>query len=291
MTYDLSTTEQGRKAEPIKETLRWQIGNIRADKKLTEDGKRQQVAAVYLQAKTQLSALKADEAQKRTSKIDSLRRTLFGTTGTTDAQTAISYRDAQERVAALSYADSDKAAKLLDQAQLSGDEVMVKALIQRSIDMQWVDVANKYIEKHPYYGEKLEELWNLDNSSSEGIDTVGFINSLVFHAEKPSELSNYFDDAQIADAANGARRRGLRWADLKRLFSVVGVRLEALCFNHSTHEVPPGARQQEVNGRFQVGFNPSRIRILNNSQFIVQQVLVQQRHARMDAITERRNVH
>ena len=203
MTYDLRTTEQGQKAATVQADLRMQLDYIRNDRKLTADGKRQQIAGVYLQAKRQLDALKADEANKRASQINDLRRTLFGSPGTSDAQTAISYRDAQERVGVLGIEDQDKAAKLLDQAQLSGDEVMVKAIIQRALDLQWVDVANKYIETHPYYGEKLEQLWHLDSHSSEGIDTISFINSAVFHVDRPGELSGYYDDAQIAAVAVG----------------------------------------------------------------------------------------
>lgn len=204
MTYDLRNTEQGRKAETVQAGSRQQIEYIRADKRITDEGKRQQIAAVYLQAKRQLDALKADEANKRSSQITDLRRTLFGSPGTSDAQTAISYRDAQERVGALGLEDAGKAAKLLDQAELSGDEVMVKAIIQRAIDVQWVDVANKYIEAHPYYGAKLEELWNLDSESSEGIDAIGFMNSLTFHIDKPGELSGLFDERQIEAVANEA---------------------------------------------------------------------------------------
>lgn len=203
MTYDLRNTAQGLKAETIQSDNRWQLESIRNDKKLTPEGKRQQIAAVYLQTKKQLESLKADEAQKRSAQIESPRRTLFGTTGASDAQTAISYRDAQERVGALGIGDEDKAAKLLDQAMLSGDEVLVKAVIQRALDAQWADVANKYIDKHPYYGAKLEELWNLDSESSEGIDTVAFINATVFHLDKPGELHGYFDDARIEAVANG----------------------------------------------------------------------------------------
>lgn len=203
MTYDLRTTNQGQQAQNIQSGFRQQVEYIRADKRLTEQGKRQAIAATYLEAKQQLGALKNDESTKRTNEIGSLRRLLFGTAGTADAQTAISYRDAQERVGRLALDESDKAAKLLDQAMLSGDDVLVKAVIQRALDAQWADVANMYIEKHPYYGQKLEELWNLEGDSSEGIDTVAFINSTVFHLDKPGEISGYFDDARIEAVANG----------------------------------------------------------------------------------------
>lgn len=203
MTYDLRKTTQGQQAEKIQADLRWQLDNIRGDKRLTEEGKRQQIAAVYLQAKKQITGLQNDESQKRTIKVDSLRRVLFGATGASDAQSAISYRDAQERVGALSHADADKAAKLLDQAMLSGDDVMVKAVVQRALDMQWAEVANKYIDKHPHYGQMLEELWGLEQNT-DGIDTVGFMNAMVFNISKPSELSHLWDDAQFEALANGA---------------------------------------------------------------------------------------
>lgn len=38
---------------------------------------------------------------------------------------------------------------------------MVKALMQRAIELSWNQVADSYAEKHPYYGEKLKELLSL----------------------------------------------------------------------------------------------------------------------------------
>lgn len=204
MTYDLRTTEQGQQAEKVQADLRWQLEHIRNNGKLTAEGKRQQIAAVYLQAKRQLDGLKADEATKRTTQINDLRRTLFGSAGTADAQTAISYRDAQERVGNLGVDDEHKAEKLLDQAMLSGDDVLVKAVIQRALDVQWANVANKYIDKHPYYGTKLEQLWHLGSASSEEINNTTFTNALTFEISKPGELGNLFADNQIEAVANGA---------------------------------------------------------------------------------------
>lgn len=88
-------------------------------------------------------------------------------------------------------------------ALLSGDDVLVKAVVQRALDAQWVNVANKYIDQHPYYGAKLEELWHLDSASSEDIGAA-FMNSLTFHIEKPTELNNLVDDSRVEAVANGA---------------------------------------------------------------------------------------
>lgn len=202
MSYDLSRTPQGQKAETIQSTFRQQSEYVRGNKKLTDTGKRQQLAQVYLEAKRQLDALAANVQQQRETRVSALRRDLFGAAGTSDPQRAISFRDAQERVNALQHGDSAKAAKLLDQAELSGDDVMVKAVIQRSLEMSWADVANQYIEKHPYYGQKLEELWGL-SEPTDGIDTVGLMNAMVFQVSKPGELAHLWDDKQLEAVANG----------------------------------------------------------------------------------------
>lgn len=114
-----------------------------------------------------------------------LRRDLFGST-ITDTQTAISFRDAQSRVGGL--ADQEEALKLLDQAELAGDTVMVKALMQRAVERSWDEVANSYAEKHPHYRDKLKELLALQ--TPKGIFSNGdtFERGLLLNIQEPYEL-------------------------------------------------------------------------------------------------------
>lgn len=202
MAKRIRETPEGKKAESIQANYHHAIDQIRADKRLTPEGKRQQIAAEFLRASRGVTAIKEGIAATKTQRISSLRRDLFGATAG-DAHSAISYRDAQDRVGALQYDEQDKAVKLLDQAELSGDDVMVKAVIQRSLELTWDRVANSYIEKHPYYGEKLEELWELQEPDGILSGPDGMDNGFLLHVSKPNELSNLYSDSQIEQVANG----------------------------------------------------------------------------------------
>lgn len=203
MAKSIRETPDGQKAEKIQAYFRNALDFIRADKRLTSEGKRQQIAGEYLRAAREVTAIKDSLATKKEQRIGALRRDVFGITGGDDAQRAISYRDAQERVGSLQLGDQDKAIKLLDQAELSGDEVMVKAIMQRSLELQWINVANIYIDKHPYYGAKIEELWELQQPDGILSDAAGMDNGFLLHVAKPGELDGLYGDAQIEQVANG----------------------------------------------------------------------------------------
>lgn len=189
MAYNVRETPEGQQAIQTHEDFSAHLKAIRDNNQLTPEGKREQITEAYNAAKTKLDDLRARADDNRNKKIGTLRRDLFGVTGTADPQRAISYRDAQDRVSKLELGDQDKALKLLDQAEMSGDEVMTKALVQRALELKWDKVANTYIEKHPYYGTKLEELWSTQDSPlSEALLT----NTATFYITAPPEVSGSF---------------------------------------------------------------------------------------------------
>lgn len=199
MTYDFRATPQGGKAQQIRDQLAQQTEWLRNNDQYSPAGKKQQVAALYREAKQKLQALEKEAEAAKEQKVAALRRDLFGMQGTADPSTAISYRDAQERVARLTFSDGDKAAALLGEAELSGDEVLVKAVIRRAIDAGWADVANTYIDQHPYYGQKLEELWDMTDRE---LTTTALFNASAFDAPKPAELGDVHTDHQLNQLAD-----------------------------------------------------------------------------------------
>src|SRR5688572_19697130 len=127
-----SNTPQAQKAMALIGEHNRTADYIRNNKNLTPEGQRKQIAANYLQYKRQITALEAEDKAARSSKADSLRRTLFGLSGSSDANATISYRDAQDRVAAIK--DETQALELLDRADLSNDEILTKAIVGRAAE-------------------------------------------------------------------------------------------------------------------------------------------------------------
>jgi len=182
-----SETPEGRQADQIHTNYAKALERIRSDKNLTSEGKKEQIAAEYNRAAGSLNAIKESFNTAKILRTHVLRRDLFGSAAT-DAQTAISFRDAQDRVGSLGQFDQKKALKLLDQAELSGDAVMVKAIMQRAIELSWTDVADSYGGKHPQYGEKLKELLSLQTPSGIFSSRETMEKGLILHLQKPAEL-------------------------------------------------------------------------------------------------------
>jgi|GEM_PF-3245284 len=186
MTF--SDTPDGRRATQIQDNYHNEIERIRSDKHLTPEGKKEQIAAQYRSASTALGAIKDDLNSAKTLRTHVLRRDLFGSTTTPDAQTAISFRDARDRVSSLGQFDQEKALNLLDQAEISGDTVMVKALMQGAIEHSWDQVANSYAEKHPFYGDKLKELLSLQTPKGIFSNQDAWERGVSLNLQKPEEL-------------------------------------------------------------------------------------------------------
>lgn len=184
MIYKLSETREAQAAASIQNHFNAKVAEIRADSQLTEEGKRAQLSEWYNHSKTEIDKLKKVAHSDRDRKNQELRRELFGVFGTADPQRAISYRDAQDRVSKLELGDQSKALALLEEAELSGDEIMTKALIKRAIEMRWDKVANAYIEKNPHTGKLYEALWN----SSTKMSNASLQNAAAFFLQKPTEI-------------------------------------------------------------------------------------------------------
>ncbi|MFE4197362.1 hypothetical protein ACFRJ9_15975 [Paenarthrobacter sp. NPDC056912] len=181
-------TPDGRRAQQIQNRFQGSLEQIRSNDHLTPEGKKEQIASEYNGVVQALGQIKDSFNSAKTLRTHVLRRDLFGNTTPSDAQTAISFRDAQDRVSSLGQFDQEKALKLLDQAELSGDTVMVKALMQQAIEHSWDQVANSYAERHPFYGDKLKELLSLQTPKGIFTNQDSWEKGTLLNVQKPEEL-------------------------------------------------------------------------------------------------------
>lgn len=181
-----SNTPQAQKAMNLIGEHNRTVEYIRNNRNLTPEGQRKQIAANYLQYKKQIAALEAEDKAARASKADSLRRTLFGLSSS-DANATISYRDAQDRVAAIK--DEAQALELLDRADLSNDEILTKAIVGKAAEAGWGNLVNTYTAKHPYYGSKLQELAKIHQDET---SIVGVMNhAMSYNLSAPAEIARH----------------------------------------------------------------------------------------------------
>jgi hypothetical protein len=202
--YSITTTAEASEAEQVRANQRTRIEAIRANRNLSPEGKRAQIARLYLDSKREVAKLEQQEAGNRKARINDIRKQVFGLTGSQSAQDVISYRDAQDRVAALGPHDEEKALALYDRAELSGDTILASALVNRALEAGWVNLANTYIEANPYKGGMVEELWDLQQTANGGSVQDQIVNSTVFHLQKPYELDHVHMESQIETIANSA---------------------------------------------------------------------------------------
>ncbi|MGW3854733.1 hypothetical protein [Micromonospora arida] len=72
----------------------------------------------------------------------SLQRRLFGLPPGADASTAISYRDATDRVATIT--DPAQLAELMQRASTSGDAMLLRAGLAHAYQCRWRDLVAAY---------------------------------------------------------------------------------------------------------------------------------------------------
>ena len=198
-TVQAGTTESQRKAIDTIATYQGQVSAIRADTSLSQEGRRVSLARVYISYRDAVAQIQAGEQAANATRSDTLERDLFGLNGLTDASTAISYRDAQDRAASIE--DSRDALRLLKQADLSGDVHLAKAVALRALQEGWVDAISTYAASHPDVEGKLQELLSLHPTGDQGI-AQGFGAAMSYYVEVPTELAA-LSESSIAGLANG----------------------------------------------------------------------------------------
>ena len=186
MTYLTgSNTNQAETANNLRGDFNATVEGIRADKNLSPEGKAGAIQHHYERLSGQLKTLEAEEKQARASKVESLRKSLFGLSGYTDAQTVINYRDAEDRVASLS--SEEDALRRLERAHLGNDDILTQALVQRAIEAGWGTVLEAWSARNPYKSKQLNEL--RDSQIDE--NDIGYLmnNAMTYSVSAPPEIA------------------------------------------------------------------------------------------------------
>jgi hypothetical protein len=187
------TPTQKKALDAIGEYQR-QAAAIRNDTNLTETGRDAALARAYIRALDTATDAKATEEGTAAARRTTLEREVFGITGTADANTAISYRDAQDRAASI--VNMRDAERLLNQAQLSGDTHLAKAVAHRALQDGWTDILATYANATPGFADKIQQLIDLTPTIASSISA-----GMVFTVDRPRELAHLSDTSIRAIAA------------------------------------------------------------------------------------------
>lgn len=199
MTIDYAT----KRREVVRQTAA-AIDAIRNQKMLTPEGKRAAIAGAYMAGRDELSSLVDAEQAYKAQRVAKLEEQLLSRPDSFDqGASVIAWRDARERVAALGAHEQERALQLMSQAVVDRDESLARALLRRSFEARWGDVANRYIEAHPSLDGPVTEFWNVTESAS---DPALVARLAILNAdqglERPHEIGGLHDEELRRLAAN-----------------------------------------------------------------------------------------
>jgi hypothetical protein len=142
--------------------------SLNNDINLSDSGKQAKRDSEHAQVNAKLSDLRKQEKEIIVAKRQSLEKRLFGLSSVTssDPGQIIAYRDAQDRAAQLS--DADTAREVLAAAMRSDDKTLAAAVLARALDNGWSGIVAEYVKQNPTAGEDLDDLATIQQYDSFG---------------------------------------------------------------------------------------------------------------------------
>ncbi len=158
-----------------------ELAVIRADKRLSGDGKRHAIAQAFIRHRDAMTRLQEGGQQATARRRRQLERKLFGVTGSSDTA-SLSVRDAHERA---SLAKTPRQAlTLLSTAERSGDSVLARAVAAHAWDRGWTLVLDTYASERSGVLEDFQQLDELERQSQ----APRLTSTLAFRLSPPREL-------------------------------------------------------------------------------------------------------
>lgn len=182
----LDYTDAREQIAAIQRQLDATVADIRANKSLTDLGRRREIAAATLAAKTKADQHRQEHAAARAEHRQMAERIAFGHVGgDATASDRLSMRDAHDRAAR---ADGETEARaMLYRAILDGDEPMARAIGARAHARGWGDVVRKY---GVTYGREsfISELDSIPAGPA-----TNLADQVAFRVKAPAEVQGYKD--------------------------------------------------------------------------------------------------
>jgi hypothetical protein len=173
----------------IHESLSRTVAAIRNDPRLTPEAKRQDIAKVYISARSDMATVSADLEKHESSEVDRIARRVFGNAPSTGSD-VIAARDADDRAARIT--SPDEAAAALARAEKNQDQILARAIALRASEEAtsplghpgWSSVLASYSGSRPGVASDVETLAAVTSNSTAKIMSRGMIMSV----DRPGEL-------------------------------------------------------------------------------------------------------
>jgi hypothetical protein len=196
-----TTTSWYEPAQAARGDYARRVAAIRADTRLSPDGKRIALAKAWSSTKVTTDRLRqeATEAQERERRR--LEARLFSIKDQDPAQ-AVNYRDALDR--AQRAQTPDAAAGLLTQAERTNDSLLGRAVLQVAVDRWahpgWQRVARAWMAQHPSSADYVEGY--VETITDDASPAARLVQSFHSNLDKPQEIS-HLSDQEVHILAEG----------------------------------------------------------------------------------------
>src|SRR4051812_10593917 len=147
------------------------------------------IARAYLNTKAEIARLSQLDFDAQVQRYNTLEQRVFGSTSTAGAD-AVSFRDAVDRADRLE--NQDAALQALGTAELSGDQVLAKAIVLRAWQANWDTVVERYAVTHPTVTDQLAELGSLRHNLDSTVSRFG--GAIGASLGKPTEIADKMPD-------------------------------------------------------------------------------------------------
>ncbi len=181
------------KADTVRRDFRDRVEQLRDWRELNDEARRSRIARAFLDARTELHALRDREATSTAAEVERLRRQHFGLSASGDTLT---FRDARDRVRALDLGDLPT---VLAESESVGDTVLARAVLERAMRERDLTTINLWVERHPRDEGDLQRLYDLTDTSL-GRDVLAAV--FRYDVDPPAELAGLADD-QLERLADG----------------------------------------------------------------------------------------
>jgi uncharacterized protein (DUF2267 family) len=154
------TPERG-KADKVRARYNAEVEQIRGQRNLSDAGRRARLAQAVVKARADLDRLRAEEADRVAGRRDQIIHEFFGHNRPNDSR-IISIRDAADRAGRVK--TPDDAADLMNRAEQSGDDVLLRALARECagrrspLEPEWHNLFQTWVRQQPGGPEALDEL-------------------------------------------------------------------------------------------------------------------------------------
>lgn len=181
---------------------------VREDLALSPIGRYRRLQTLYDAVSGQVAQLRSTLDTDTNGDRRDLERRLFGLPRAADASDAVSFRDAQDRVAQAKRAED--VGDLMERAASSGDDMLVRAGFARAWRESlnplgsdtWAGLVSEYLDQYPAARGDAEALTQLTSPRGR---TAGFLERMGMTVSKPAELNR--PEATYSDQKPGQPER------------------------------------------------------------------------------------